>query len=110
MKVGSVLLLTNHAQHCSTPNTTDTIRWSLDLRYQSRNAPTNAFQAPEEFNIHAPQGEIACYPPEGDFVVRSKTDPDSVHTYAQYAERRAMYERAGPLPVPGRAWEPYQNR
>jgi hypothetical protein len=106
MKAGGVLLLTNHTPHCSTLNSTDTIRWSLDLRYQARNAPTNAFQSPQEFDLNAPPSEIACYPPEGDFVVRSKKDPSSVHTHAQYIERRAMYEQVS-LPVPGRSWEPY---
>ncbi len=104
---GGALLLTNLTPHCSYLNTTDTIRWSLDLRYQGRGAPTNAFQTPGEFDLNAPPTEIACYPPEGDFVVRSRRDPASVHTYRQYVERRAMYDKVS-LPVPGRSWEPYQ--
>ncbi len=102
--LGGALLMTNLTPHCSTPNTTDVIRWSIDLRYQGRDVPTNAFQEPEEFNPEAPETEIACYPPEGDFIVRSRAHPESVHTYEEFARRRARYE-AVPLPYPGRGWQ-----
>lgn len=103
--LGGVLLLTNLTPHCSTPNTTDTIRWSIDLRYQSRDVPTNAFQEPEEFKAEEEDINIACYAPEGDFVVRSEKQPESVHTYEQFAGRRARYDAAS-LPYPRRGWEP----
>ena len=103
--LGGVLLLTNLTPHCSTPNTTDVIRWSLDLRYQGRDVPTNAYQDPEDFDPDAPPVEIACYPPEGDFVVRSRKHPRSVHTYEQFAARRAAYDTT-PLPGPNRGWRP----
>src|SRR5262249_59579400 len=69
--LGGALLLTNMTPHASFSNTTDVIRWSIDLRYQGREVPTNAFQEPEQFDPDAPSVEIACYPPEGDFVVRT---------------------------------------
>lgn len=101
--LGGILLLTNLAPHCSTPNTTDVIRWSVDLRYQGRDVPTNAYQEPEDFDPNALAYEIACYPPEGDFVVRSRKHPETVPTYEQFAARRARYE-AAPLPWPERGW------
>jgi hypothetical protein len=103
--LGGALLLTNLTPHASFSNTTDVIRWSIDLRYQSRNVPTNAFQEPEAFDPDAPPDEIACYAPEGDFVVRSAQHPETVHTYEQYAARRAQYEAAS-LPGPRRGWQP----
>jgi hypothetical protein len=105
---GGMLLLTNLTPHCSTPNTTDVIRWSVDLRYQSRDVSTNAFQEPEEFNADAPLTEIACYAPEGDFVVRSREHPEMVHTYEQFAARRARYD-AATLPYPRRGWTPVRG-
>ena len=102
---GGVLLLTNLAPHCSTPNTTDTIRWSVDLRYQGANVPTNASQDPAEFRADAPDTEIACYPPEGDFVVRSALRPERVHSHEQFVARRTRYDSAA-LPGPRRGWQP----
>ncbi len=103
--LGGALLLTNLAPHCSTPNHTDVIRWSIDLRYQSADVPNNVDQDPADFDPDAPLTEIACYPPEGDFIVRSRRDPNSVHTYEQFAARRARYEAVS-LPGPGRGWQP----
>lgn len=102
---GGVVFMTNLTPHCSTPNTSDTIRWSVDLRYQSAQAPSNIGLWPnrsagdERANI-----EIACYPPEADFTVRSRTTPGSVVDYAGFIERRAAYE---PLDIAApRTWSP----
>ena len=38
---GGVVLLTNRTPHRSTPNRSDVIRWSIDIRYQSADLPTN---------------------------------------------------------------------
>lgn len=103
--LGGVLLMTNLTPHCSLPNTTDTIRWSIDLRYQNRDVPTNAFQDPADFSADAPEVEIACYAPEGDFVVRSAAHSETVHSHAQFVARRARYD-AATLPYPVRGWEP----
>lgn len=103
--LGGALLLTNLTPHCSKSNLTDVIRWSVDLRYQGRDVPTNAFQMPEEFDAEADSMTVACYPPEGDFVVRSRQRPETVHSYAQYVERRQRYESAT-LPGPRRGWQP----
>jgi phytanoyl-CoA hydroxylase len=102
---GGVVLLTNMTPHCSTPNTTDVIRWSVDLRYQGAGAPTNAFQAPEEYDPQAEPVHVACYAPEGDFVVRSRRHPETVHTCEQFLARRAAFE-AATLPYPQRGWQP----
>jgi phytanoyl-CoA hydroxylase len=97
---GSVLLLTNRTPHCSTANTTDIIRWSIDLRYQSAAVPTNALLWPEDADVTA-----ACYPPEGDFIVRSEKDPALVSAYESFSARRNAYERAG-ISGPNRGWKP----
>ena len=71
---GGVLLLTNRTMHRSTPNNTDIIRWSMDLRYQSSQLPTNAAitRLPEEVESVGDEAPVACYPPEADFLVRSR--------------------------------------
>jgi len=103
--LGDVLLMTNLTPHCSTPNTTDVIRWSVDLRYQSASAPTNALQEPEDFDPNAPEIQIACYAPEADFVVLSESHPGNVTSYEEFAGRRARYDNAV-LPYPQRGWQP----
>ena len=59
MQKGSLLLMHKKIPHRSTPNSTDGIRWSMDLRYQKTGTPTGR----------------PFYP---DFVVRSRSNPDSV--------------------------------
>lgn len=103
--LGGVLLLTNLTPHESQTNSTGITRWAVDLRYQSWDVPTNAFQMPEEFDPNAPPYEIACYPPEGDFVVRSRQHSEWAHSYEQYVERRQRYD-AAQLPYPRRRWQP----
>lgn len=85
---GGVLLLTNLTPHCSTPNVSDTIRWSMDLRYQSAGLPTNApiTWLPEELPLDA-SAPLACYPPEADVLIRSTKRPDQVIRSAEEFER-----------------------
>ena len=61
MDKGDVLFLHKETPHRSTPNRSDTIRWSMDLRYQKTGTPTGR-------------------PFHPDFVARSRTNPDSVLT------------------------------
>jgi phytanoyl-CoA hydroxylase len=79
VKKGGVLLLGNRTPHASFDNNTDVTRWSMDLRYQSAALPTNAkiSRAPGE---SVPGGTVpmACYPPEADFLVRSRLRPQEV--------------------------------
>lgn len=88
---GGVLLLTNRTIHVSFDNNTDTVRYSMDLRYQSAALPTNASMTKLEGDS-MPQGPNAsepdyipnaCYPPEADFLVRSKKRPKEVVTCAE---------------------------
>jgi phytanoyl-CoA hydroxylase len=85
---GGVLLLTNLTPHCSTPNVSEEIRWSMDLRYQSASLPTNApiTRLPEELplDISAP---LACYPPEADVLIRSRKRPEQVIASAEEFDR-----------------------
>ncbi len=78
---GGVLLMTNRTVHGSYENTSDIVRWSMDLRYQSAALPTNAAirrlenEAVASVSTGVP---AACYPPEADFLVRSAQRPDEV--------------------------------
>ena len=99
---GGVLLFTNRTPHQSTPNTTDVIRWSLDSRYQSAALPHN--YAPLLEGASSPDGQasrddapVACYPPEADFLVRSKRHPERVVRSADQFRKLWEEHAAGPL-------------
>ena len=90
VKKGGVLLMTNKTPHASFENSTDGVRWSMDLRYQSAALPTNAkiTRLPGESVESPSEGvPIACYPPEADFLVRSKTREGELVTSAQEFHR-----------------------
>ena len=76
---GGALLLTNRTPHRSTDNVSEVIRWSMDVRFQSADLPTN-YAAPSGFtNEDLPDdAPAACYPPEADFLVRSTSRPQDV--------------------------------
>ncbi|MBI4551727.1 MAG: phytanoyl-CoA dioxygenase family protein [Candidatus Latescibacteria bacterium] len=67
LKAGGLILFNNYTLHRSTPNLTDGIRWSLDLRYQPIGVPTGR----------------PAYPAH---VVRSRKQPDlAERDYAHWA-------------------------
>jgi hypothetical protein len=45
--VGGVVLMPNLKPHCSTENYSETIRWSIDLQYQSASVPNNMDLMPD---------------------------------------------------------------
>ncbi|MDB6126337.1 MAG: hypothetical protein JWM35_233 [Verrucomicrobia bacterium] len=97
---GGVVFMTNRTPHCSTPNYSDHIRWSMDLRYQSATVPNNVGLWPESLDAAGKadeafyeKGNVACYPPEADFLVSSELTPELVTDYAEYAKRRETYDR-----------------
>ncbi|MCX6044523.1 MAG: phytanoyl-CoA dioxygenase family protein [Chloroflexi bacterium] len=61
MNKGDILLMHKEIPHRSTPNVTDTVRWSADLRYQKTGTPTGRPFWP-------------------DFVARSQAEPATVLT------------------------------
>jgi phytanoyl-CoA hydroxylase len=108
---GGVVFMTNRTPHCSTPNYSDHVRWSLDLRYQAIDAPNNIGLMPAKIDEggspdaeFAEKVQIACYPPDADFVVRSPSDPSAVTTYDEYVQRRQTYERIKGGPVGTNRW------
>lgn len=97
---GGVVFMTNRTPHCSTPNYSDHIRWSADLRYQSAEVPNNVGLWPESHDEAGnanpefyEKGSVACYPPEADFLVHSVKHPEDVTDYAEYVKRRETYDR-----------------
>jgi len=69
MQKGDLLLMHKEIPHCSTANTSDKIRWSMDLRYQETGTPTGR-------------------PFHPDFVARSRANPASVLTdHAEWSRR-----------------------
>ncbi|MEZ4679592.1 MAG: phytanoyl-CoA dioxygenase family protein [Caldilineaceae bacterium] len=66
---GSVLLMHKHTPHSSGRNTSDGVRWSMDLRYQATGTATGR-------------------PFHPAFIVRSQADPQSVLTdYDEWCRR-----------------------
>ena len=47
LRRGDVIMLTDRTAHCSGRNTTDTVRWSLDLRFCDARRPTGREHHPE---------------------------------------------------------------
>lgn len=69
VKKGGVVFMSRHTPHRSTPNYTDGVRWSLDLRYQPTGQPTGRPFHPE-------------------FVARSRAHPESALTdHAEWSRR-----------------------
>ncbi|MBV7335218.1 phytanoyl-CoA dioxygenase family protein, partial [Chloroflexi bacterium TSY] len=73
MQPGDVLLMDKRTPHRSTRNVSETVRWSVDLRYQKTGTPTGR----------------PFYP---DFVVRSRSNPAAVLT--DHAEWDGMWTAA----------------
>jgi hypothetical protein len=106
--LGSVVFMTNLTPHCSTPNYSDGIRWSVDLRYQGASAPNNVglFPAEEHDDEALAPFQMACYPPEADFMVQSRTRPELVADYDLFVKRREAFERVKDIAYPKRGWTP----
>lgn len=109
VKKGGLVLLHNRTPHVSFENTSDVVRWSMDLRYQSAALPTNAniSRLPNEMDpVRNLAGDMempsACYPPEADFLVASKARPDEVLRLAE--QFAALRENHLPAPV-SRNWD-----
>jgi hypothetical protein len=110
MRAGSVLLMTNLTPHASFENETDIVRWSIDLRYQDPDVPHNVDELPEDFTPERDPVTMACYPGEGDFVIKDPHHPErEVTDIAQFQEIRTRYERT-PIRSPGRGWTPLAER
>jgi ectoine hydroxylase-related dioxygenase (phytanoyl-CoA dioxygenase family) len=102
---GGALLLTNLTPHASFVNQSDHMRWSVDLRYQGAGVPHNVFKTRAELRAELPDTELACYPPEKDFVVRSQLHPERVvRDWRELKRLRDSYLDSGPVtwPRPGR--------
>jgi len=109
--LGGVLFMTNLTPHRSTENRTDVVRWSIDLRYQGADVPNNVDRPPEAVDLNAPETEIACYPPEGDFVIQSPSRPErEVRAWEAFHEIRQRYERAQVPYMASRRWTPMAER
>ena len=115
---GGVVFMTNRTPHCSTPNYSDHVRWSIDLRYQSAEVPNNVAALPKQIDaagradpLFYEQVTVACYPPEADFVVQSRANPAAVSDYRDFVRRREAYEQvkegfSSIRPWPKRAGKP----
>ncbi|MCY4545955.1 MAG: phytanoyl-CoA dioxygenase family protein [Gemmatimonadetes bacterium] len=110
MKLGDVLFMTNLTPHASFVNRSDIVRWSVDLRYQSMDAPNNAEEDPESYTPERDPVTMACYPSEADFVIRDSSHPErEVRTPDAFKELRDRFHEAKPY-NPGRGWTRLKDR
>ncbi|MEM7030739.1 MAG: phytanoyl-CoA dioxygenase family protein [Chloroflexota bacterium] len=110
MEAGDVLLLTNLTPHASFANTTNEVRWSIDLRYQGKDVPTNVDEDPATYTPERDPVTMACYPPEADFVIRDTANPSrEVVTAERFREIRQRYDQVKPV-SPGRGWTPLNEK
>lgn len=86
MQKGDILLMHKEIPHRSTPNVTDTVRWSADLRYQQSGTPTGRPFWPE-------------------FVARSRAHPETVLTDHATWDRRWAEALASSKGVRGHRWQ-----
>jgi len=103
VRKGGVLFVTNRTVHGSFVNRTQIVRWSMDLRYQSAKLPTNAdiTRLPGEDEPSPALGvPAACYPPERDFLVRSRLRPHEI--IRSYEDFRRLREHPLNQPVTNR--------
>lgn len=70
---GAAILFNDRLVHCSTPNDSDHVRWSVDLRYQ----PTDQDPMPQH---------------GAGFLARSRRRPDRVATLADWLAERPEHE------------------
>jgi hypothetical protein len=107
VRKGGALLLSNKCPHVSYDNRTDIVRWSMDLRFQSAALPTNAPMTRLADDAVPGDGvPVACYPPEADFLVRSRMRPDEVVSSAAAFQRLRREHAAQPVTDRwGRWWE-----
>lgn len=102
--LGGVLFMTNLTPHSSTQHEVDIVRWAIDVRYQSAKVPNNVGELPEEFDPNRSEEQIACYPPEADFVLQSRSSPESIVTeWEDFNEIRQRYQKNRPI-GPQRGW------
>jgi ectoine hydroxylase-related dioxygenase (phytanoyl-CoA dioxygenase family) len=108
---GGAVLMSNRTPHCSTPNTSDHIRWSVDLRYKSADVPNNVGIEPATVDAAGradpafyEKVNVACYPPDADIVVHSRQHPEKLIDYAGYVRLREIYDHTVPSFPEVRAW------
>jgi ectoine hydroxylase-related dioxygenase (phytanoyl-CoA dioxygenase family) len=103
---GGVVLMTNLTPHCSTPNHSDIVRWSVDLRYQSAGAPNNVGLWPAIEEEASGEVLMACYPPEADFLIHSRENSQQICDYDMFVQRRNHYDALKKKHYPIRNWKP----
>jgi hypothetical protein len=91
-------------------NQSEIVRWSIDLRYQSKDAPNNAEEDPATYTPERDPVTMACYPSEADFVIRDSTHPNrEIRTPEAFKALRDRYHEAKPY-NPGRGWTRLKDR
>jgi phytanoyl-CoA hydroxylase len=104
MKAGSVLFMTAMTPHASFENTTDVVRWSIDLRYQDLSVPHNMGETPADYTPERDPVTMACFPGEAYFVIQDKAHPErEMRDPEAFRALRQLWDRAT-ISKPGRGW------
>ena len=110
MNRGDVLFMTNLTPHASFVNKSNGVRWSVDLRYQSMDAPNNAEEDPDSYTPERDPVTMACYPSEADFVIRDSKHPErEIRTPEAFRWLRDRFRDSKPY-NPGRGWNRLKDK
>ncbi|MBT5833023.1 MAG: phytanoyl-CoA dioxygenase family protein [Candidatus Latescibacteria bacterium] len=110
MKAGSVLFMTAMTPHASFENKTDSVRWSIDLRYQDKSVPHNMDEIPEDYTPERDPVTMACFPGEAYFVIQDNEHPEhEMKDPEDFRELRLQWESAT-ISKPGRGWTSLNER
>ena len=100
----------NLTPHASFVNKSNGVRWSVDLRYQSMDAPNNAEEDPDSYTPERDPVTMACYPSEADFVIRDSKHPErEIRTPEAFRWLRDRFRDSKPY-NPGRGWNRLKDK
>ena len=110
MAAGDVLFMTKLTPHASFENSSDVVRWSVDLRFQSDAPSNNVLEEPASYVPEREPITMACYPPEADFVISDPSAPErELDSPEKFEQIRAKYLNAE-VHSPGRGWVSMTSR
>ena len=95
IKAGSVLFMTQLTPHASFRNYSKSIRWSLDIRYQDFEVPSNVGFEPNSYFKNREEVNMACSPSEAYIIVKDSSNPNNeMKDPEEFAKLRMDWEIA----------------
>ncbi len=99
MPAGSVLFMSNLTPHASFENTTDIVRWSIDLRYEHADTPTRpttSTNTPKTSTPNATLSQWPVIPAKGTSSSKTRDTPNAKSPISRISKRFACVTNAIP--------------